>query len=239
MKKKKVALPNDWRSPRLQAFLQSRPGVLFSNWIFQGMRYMNRYEVLHRLVLETCLILLLFLASSRGLSWPAVLAALVAVLLGHTVFWLFNGHFFVLMRYLSERHNDPQRFLSFIEGLHERVKGREFLLAVVGFGSLSRNTFSPSSDFDVRFLMRRGVLNRVKAFNLCALERARAFVQRFPLDIYVFDRAEISQKIRGDEPPIIFWDPEGLFGLQPDQIGFEQVRARLRRLITGAEQTAP
>jgi hypothetical protein len=238
MKKKKVSLPNDFRSPRLQAFLQSRPGVLFSNWIFQGMRYMNRYEVLHRLVLETCLILLL-LACARWLSIPGALAVLVAALLGHSIFWLFNGHFFVLMRYLSERHNDPQRFLSFIEGLHERVKGRDFLLAVVGFGSLSRNTFSPSSDFDVRFLMRRGFLNRVKAFNLCALERARAFAQRFPLDIYVFDRSEISRKIRGDEPPIIFWDPEGLFGPQPDQIGFEQVRARLRRLITGDEQTAP
>lgn len=238
MKKKEVSLPYNWRTRWLVAFLQSRFGVLLSNWIFQGMRYMNRYEVLHRLVLETGSILVVYLAGSRLLLLPPAKAALAALLLAHTIFWLFNGHFFVLMRYLTERHNDPQQFLRFIEGLHARVEGRDFLLAVVGFGSLSRNAFNPSSDFDVRFLMKRGFLNRVRAFNLCARERARAFVQGFPLDIYVFDPEEISRKIRGDEPPIVFWDPEGIFRRQQDHIEFEVFRASFRSLFTRDEQAA-
>jgi len=195
---------------------------------------MNRYEVMHRLILETISICLVYLVSSRWLLSPFQ-AFLVSILLVHTLFWLFNGHFYVLMRYLNERNNDPMRFLRYIEELYERVKGREFLRAVVGFGSLSRGAFSPSSDFDVRFLMKPGFGNRVKAFNLCAWERARAFVQGFPLDIYVFELEDLARKIREDEPPIIIRDPEGIFHQRQDRIDFEKFRSMFRSLVLGEQ----
>jgi hypothetical protein len=209
VKKKNVTLPLNIKNELLTSFLQSRPGVLISNWLCQGMVYMNRYERLHRLILEAALILIVF--------WIAVhlmgnfKAIIVAVLIAHTFFWIFNGHFYVLVRYLAERQNDPAQFIAYIEGINQRVQGKEFLLAAVAFGSLAKDKFSASSDFDVRFLRRQGWGNAIRAFNFCALERARAFLYAFPLDIYVFEVEELSHKIKADEPPVVMLDPEGIF----------------------------
>jgi hypothetical protein len=209
VKKKKVTLPFNLKNERLTSVLQSRPGVIISNWICQGMIYMNKYERLYRLTLEISLIGIVFWAAAHLIDYYKAL--LVSFLMVHTIFWTFNGHIYVLMRYLTERNNDPARFIAYIEGINERLQGKDFLRGAVAFGSLSKDKFTASSDFDVRFLRKPGLVNSLQAFNHCALERARAFVQAFPLDIYVFDVEELSQKIRADEPPVVMMDPEGIF----------------------------
>jgi hypothetical protein len=206
VKKKLVTLPFNLENELFTSFLQSRPGVLISNWLCQGMVYMNRYERLHRLVLEACLILIIFWVAVPLMG--SLKTVIVAFLIAHTFFWIFNGHFYVLMRYLAERKNDPAQFIAYIEGINERVQGKDFLAAVVAFGSLSKEKFSASSDFDMRLLRKPGFINSIRAFNLCALERARAFIHAFPLDIYVFDVEELRQKIRADEPPVIMMESE-------------------------------
>lgn len=213
MKIKTVNLPGKWQNPQLVAFLQSRPGLLLSNWLCQGMRYMNPYERLYRLATEALAALLLaWLLSARLSPFPACCSALA---MAHTGYWLFNGHFFVLWRYLSERRLDPGRFLAYVEDLQARLRTPDFLRAVVAFGSLSRDAFHGSSDFDVRLVWRKGFLNALRAFNFCALERARALLAGFPLDIYVFELREIPRKIRPDEPAIVLMDPEGIFRQRP------------------------
>jgi hypothetical protein len=221
VKKKLVTLPFNLKNELLTSFLQSRPGVLISNWLCQGMVYMNRYERLHRLLLEVSLILIILWVAVPPMG--SLKAVMVAFLIAHTFFWIFNGHFYVLMRYLAERNNKPAQFIAYIEGINERVQEKEFLLAVVAFGSLSKEKFSASSDFDIRFLRKKGFLNSIRAFNLCATERARAFIHAFPLDIYVFDAEELSQKIRADEPPVVIMDPEGIFGSK-NRVAFQEFR---------------
>jgi hypothetical protein len=226
VKKKMVTLPFNLQNRLLMSFLQSRPGVIISNWTCQGMPYMNRYERLYRVTIEIIVIAILSWAVANLMDYYKALFA--SILVVHTLFWSFNGHFYVLMRYLKERKHDPMRFIAYIEGINERLQGKSFLRGAVAFGSLSKDKFSGSSDFDMRFLRKQGLINSLRAFNYCALERARAFFQHFPLDIYVFDLEEIPRKIKGDEPPIIIWDPEGIFHRHQDHIEFGEFSSRFR-----------
>lgn len=210
MKKKEVQLPFGIENKFLIHFLQSRIGVILSNWTTQGMRYMNRYERVYRIILELSMISVFSLLLARILN--NFIATLISFLTIHTLFWIFNGHFYVLMRYISNRQSDPNKFILYINKMHERVNNKTFLSAVVAFGSLSKGEFSTSSDFDVRFIRRNGLINSIMAFSYCALERTRAFLNAFPLDIYVFDLNEIKDKIKPDEPPIIMYDPNGILG---------------------------
>jgi hypothetical protein len=163
------------------------------------------------------------------------LAILVSFLTVHTLFWIFNGHVFVLMRYISSRRNDPAKFISYIEKMHQRVNSNPFLLAVVAFGSLSKGGFSATSDFDVRFIRKRGFINSIRAFNLCSKERARAFFHAFPLDIYVFDLEEIQHKINPDEPPVIMSDPDGIISMyRKDKVDFHDFYRRFSEKFAGA-----
>ena len=207
MKKKEIKIPIFLDNYIIKNFLESRTGIVLSNWLNQGIRYMNSFERLYRMVTEIFVIFILFLFLSRLIHYSIAIA--ISVLIVHTLFWLFNGHFFVLMRYISNRPNDPSRFIYYIKCLNERVRKKKFLLAAAGFGSLSKGKFSSSSDFDLRLMRKKGIINSILAFNYAALERAKAFLSAFPLDIYVFDLEEIKYKIRSDEPPIILYDPEG------------------------------
>ena len=205
MKKKRVQIPFNIHNRFLVYFFQSKTGLVLSYWVSQGMRYMNKYERLHRIcseiIITAVFVLFLAQATSRGL------ALAISFLVVHTLFFLFNGHFYVLMRYIVNRKNDPEKFLVFLEGLHKRIK-KPYLLGGAAFGSLSKGKFGHSSDFDVRLLRKKGFLNSLKAFNYCSLERAKAFFRAFPLDIYVFDVEELKFKIKPDELPIILFDPE-------------------------------
>jgi predicted nucleotidyltransferase len=174
---------------------------------------MNKYERLYRVISEAFVVSVSFLLLARPLNY--LTAVLIAFLTVHTLFWFFNGHFYVLMRYVSNQQNNPAKFISYITKIYERINKKRFLLAAVAFGSLSKGRFSSSSDFDLRLIRRKGFINSILAFNYCALERARALLNAFPLDIYVFDMDEIKykNKIRADEPPIIFYDSEGVLSM--------------------------
>jgi hypothetical protein len=233
MKKKEIQLPFNIENKVLIHFLQSKVGVVLSNWTIQGMRYMNKYERLYRIILEITMIATSSLLLVRILY--KFLAIFISFLTIHTLFWIFNGNFYVLMRYVSKRQNDPVKFISYIKNMYERVNSKPFLLAVVAFGSLSKGGFSASSDFDVRFIRRKGFFNSMRAFTYCALERAMAFLNAFPLDIYVFDMDEIKYKIRSDEPPIVMFDPDGVINdrYRKNKVDFHKFHEMFNETFTG------
>jgi hypothetical protein len=112
---------------------------------------------------------------------------------------------------------------------------RRFFLAVVAFGSLSKGQFSASSDFDVRFIRRKGLIASIMAFNYCTFERTKAFLNAFPLDAYVFDLEDIDNKIESDEPPIIMFDPNSIFGddFKGNKMDFDEFYARFCEKFIG------
>ncbi|MFC1808878.1 nucleotidyltransferase domain-containing protein [Candidatus Omnitrophota bacterium] len=199
VKKKKIVFSKipSWAN----AFLSTKPLIILSNWVLQGMRYMNWRERVYRICTELLVVGFLFFA---GLS------LVVSIVVAHTLFWLLNGHIFVLLRYIVNISFDQKAFWKYAEQINRRMKKRTYIAACAAFGSISRDTFSVTSDYDVRIIRKQGLLSSVRAFNACAYERLLAFLSGFPIDIYVFDPGDLDEKIDSSENPVIMCDPQGI-----------------------------
>ena len=229
MKQKK--LPGFIRHRWLFAFFQSKLGRLCSNWVLQGMLYMNPVEIIYKLGLD----LVLVWAWWWLLGGEHTVAAWgVAGLLAHTSNWIINGQPIALRRHLDWGKNDPRHFIAYIEALERRIQGSAYLAAAASFGSLSRGKYSDRSDIDIRLVMKPGLIDKLRAANFCFWERFRALLARFPLDLYAFDLEEMRRKMRSDEMPVIFWDPQMfLVNAYQETITFPVFRDRFRRTVLG------
>lgn len=195
------------------------------------MLYMNPVEIGYKIALDFLL---------TGAWWIAAVRAntiggwLSAWLLAHTTNWIINGQPIAMCRHLDWGRNDPQVFVKFIEGLQQRVQMQPFIGGVASFGSLSRGAYRETSDIDVRVVLRPALIDRLRAAHFCFVERLRALMWRFPLDLYAFDIEELQRKMSSSEVPVIFHDPRGLLArTYPDCINFEKFRPVLRQIVLG------
>lgn len=229
MKQKK--LPSFIRHPWLVEFFQSKSGRILSNWVLQGMLYMNPVEVAVKLGLDALLTVLWWLLIGRDHS---ALGWLVAWLLAHTTNWLINGQPIAMRRHMDWGRNDPRRFIDYIEALERRLQKRSYLAAAASFGSLSKGGYKDTSDIDLRVVMRPELVSRLRAAIFCVAERLRAAINRFPLDLYAFDLEELLRKMSREEVPVIFYDPDDMLAhTYKEWVGFPVFRADFRRNVLG------
>lgn len=200
MKRKEIP---SWISNRLVIkILQSRLMTYLSYWVFQGMLYMDTRETLIKLFIDAVLFLILYLS----LNIPAI----ISLILAHTCNMFFNGHFFAMRRHLGLGSNSSEQFVNYIETFQKRIKQNKRIMGAAAYGSLSKNIYRPTSDIDIRFVPYPGNFHFISVCLFALSERMRAFFNRFPLDLYVFDNTTIDNKMSRDENPIIFHDPECL-----------------------------
>lgn len=229
MKRKK--LPPFISNPWLVEFFQSKPGRILSNWVLQGVLYMNPVEVVVKFGLDILLTVLCWILIGRPHS---VIGWLAAWLLAHTINWLINGQPIAMRRHLDWGKNDPRRFIDYIETFERRLQKQSYLAAAASFGSLSRGGYKDTSDIDLRVVMRPGLVNRLRAAIFCVVERLRAAINQFPLDLYAFDLEELLRKMSREEVPVIFYDPDGMLAhVYKDRVGFPIFRADFRRRVLG------
>lgn len=167
---------------------------------------MNRYELLYKLLLDA--FLTICIGSFVPFSGPGFW--LLAWLLAHTFNAIFNFQPIAVMRHMGLGETDPKDFIDYVSKLHERINGKAFLQGAASYGSLSRGMFKKTTDLDIRFLMVPGVINGIRSSNFAFVERVRALLHRFPLDLYAFTLPELLSKMRRDEIPVVFYDPDGL-----------------------------
>lgn len=192
--------------------LSSPIPVLLRYWLVQGVMYMNWVERLHRFGLEALLILLfawLFGLPAGGIwTWAA------AFLAAHTLNAIFNGHpFAVLVHDAGVRsvcfYRDRDRFLAYVSDMQARLeRGQpDYLAGALIFGSIVRGVFRPTSDLDARYIAMPGFWNALRTAHLVFLERLRATLKGFPMDIYMFrDAEETAAKMNvSDEPPVALY----------------------------------
>lgn len=117
-----------------------------------------------------------------------LVSAILAAFLAHSLNWILNGQFFVVLKNANLLDTEPERFSTYLCGLKARASVNGSVLAVAVIGSLSRGTMGEgSSDIDVRVIRKKGLLNGVMACYFLMKERTRALLRSIPLDIYVFD----------------------------------------------------
>lgn len=233
MKKKQISLPNPINFRILVILLQSKVGVISTNWISQAMRHMTPAERLHRIILELITISFLYFLLIGFLSNP--IAIIVALIVAHSGFFVFNGQIYTLKRYLSDNLISSEDFLSYVENMRPTLQGHFCLEGVLAFGSLSNGPISESSDFDVRLVRKTGFFNALKAANLCTRERYRAFWGKFPIDIIICTADELVMS--DDEPAIVLDDPNKLFAEYP--AGTEDFETFMIRMRTELAKRKP
>lgn len=227
MKRKK--LPAFVKNPLLVEFFQSRLGRIFSNWVLQGMLYMNKIEIAYKLALDllfTLLIVLFVLGGDSLLDW------LFALMIAHTLNWILNGQPVALLMHIDIGKNNANKFISYIENLEKRIVNKDYLAACAAYGSLSVGNYKPTSDIDIRVILKKDLISQLLAAHFCFIERVKAFLAGFPLDLYAFTLEEAQVKMSPKEPPIVFLDPEGqLRKIYPELIEFKDFQEHFRAVV--------
>jgi len=193
----------------LQPLLKRRFFAIASNWFFQGTLIMTTSELAFRFVLEFAMAASIFAVLSFFVS--QTLSVIAGILFAHTINWMMNGNFWILYKFFGRELN-PDSIIAFLAKLNS---GKYFLqngvLAIAGFGSLSRGQFRRSSDLDMRIVRQKGFTNWVRA-NLFMLKlRSTSFLKKIPIDAFLLDKADqIYEHISRNEPPVAIYDPQGV-----------------------------
>jgi len=198
---KEKKLPSWIQNETLRQLLRSRLGVVLSYWIFQGVLYADYREILLKCLIDGALTFLL----AAILDVPFYLSLIAA----HTLNMVFNGHVIAMRRHMGLGANNPAKFIAYIEKFDERVRSKPYIRAVAAFGSLTRGSYRPTSDIDVRIVPKEGQVSFCRACLFALTERTRAILSGFPLDLYVFSEAELKNKMNPAETPMVFHDPQG------------------------------
>lgn len=185
------------KSRLLQRLLSNPICAVASHWVFQSLFYMDPTERYFKIGLDIGLTIIgaLFL----HLWFPPWVAWGVGFLIAHTLNFLFNGHVWGVLKHYGLVEQTYEKFVAYTLKFQERAEFIESLESVGIYGSLARSEWSPSSDLDVRLVRRPGSVNALICYAFILSERSRAFIFRFPIDIYLLDSSQALTKMRADE----------------------------------------
>lgn len=189
------------------AFMKTRFGVMLANWVFQGMRYMNGYERFVKIMLDAIIIASVLLVSGKP---PTLMFLGSLFLFAHTLNWIFNGHIFVLMRYVRPFPKTPDEFDNFVTRLQGWGQQSACVQGIAIYGSYCRGQLHENSDLDVRVLVDRGVIPGLCGAVFCLIARWKAFFMAFPLDLYCSVDGDGLERLRDDEKPSVILDKNGM-----------------------------
>ena len=100
----------------------------------------------------------------------------------------------------------PKSFLEQTILSSRRLQQQNFIDSAIAYGSLSRGKFKNTSDIDIRFVPKSGEFNFWLSCLFSVKERCIAFINGYPLDLYVFETTTLLKKMRTDELPIMIYE---------------------------------
>lgn len=181
------------------------------SWAVQRMLYADKTENIFKILLDLILILIFYLIL---INFADIRVSLLsAFIIAHTFNWLFNSGVWTLFSSkfglkILNIENTPQ--IHHIKELQEKIKKEKSILCAAVYGSISRTENRKSSDLDVRIVRKSGIINGFRACFYAFIEKSKAFISKFPLDLYVVDCTKHLSKLRKDEMPVVLYDPEGI-----------------------------
>lgn len=189
-------------SPPFSSLLKLPAVVLAVHWAFQGMLYMEKSERRFKLLLDLLLTAVFALPASLLMSWYRALAC--SFLLAHTLNFLLNGQIWSGMKGFGWVRISQERFDRYRDELARRATGEASIIYAAAFGSLARQARTESSDLDIRVVRAPGFRNGMRACMFVLRERARAFLCRFPLDIFLLDSTAGLARLNPQERAVVF-----------------------------------
>jgi predicted nucleotidyltransferase len=101
--------------------------------------------------------------------------------------FVINGQIYCVLKTFGGVRHTWEQYSAEIEALKGRIAREPCIEHAVVYGSLARDEWKPTSDLDVCLVRSPGLRG---AWRVCAFalrERARAFRNGFPLDLFVLD----------------------------------------------------
>lgn len=183
---------------------------LLRSWVLQGSLYMAWRELIFRYVLEAFFVVAIFYGLLFFSPLQTASAAPMSFITAHTLFWCFNGHVWAISigdkRRLAK--NTPGSILSYLGKLYIRMNDVGSVKGCVVFGSLARGEFTENSDLDIVCCRKPGLVNSILAYSVGIRERAIAFLNVIPVEIYFYDMPEFEH-LDENERPLLVKDVDG------------------------------
>ncbi len=192
--KHKKKLPKRFQGTILDEWIQYGFLTILSAWTFQGMLMLNWRETVIKLLLDIFITLLL---------WSVGSPFLFAFFIAHTLNYMFNGQAKAVYNHMGAGNKSAESFYIGTVAMKKRIESARYIDAGIAFGSLSRGCYMPSSDIDIRIIPAVGEWNYWKTCIWALKERSIAFVNGYPLDMYVFTLPVTKKLMRSDELPIM------------------------------------
>jgi len=170
---------------------------------------MGRVDLIGKAVLEIVFfgIAFIFISGSPGFRVS------VALLIAHTLNWFLNTHFWTTGRFLGITRTPVHRFAPYIKQLMLRLHRCSAIDAVIIIGGVSREEgIKTTSDVDIFFIRKKGLINAIVAAAVTIKERFYAFFSKFPLHLEFYDNISMMDRHRKDEVPYILKDISGIAG---------------------------
>ena len=173
--------------------------LTISNWVFQGLLYMDRTERSFKIALDvigitTGTVILHF--------WQISLTSLLLVFcITHTLNWLFNCQLFALLKNLGLKTTHREEFTAIIDRMVQEARKEHGIERILMYGSSARGTATEKSDIDLRIVRYPGARNAIRSCQFALKFRVIAVLSKIPLDLYVFDGLESLRKMDPNETP--------------------------------------
>lgn len=183
---------------------QNKLSIILINWIFQGMLGMDGLDLMGKLFIDIffTLIFAFLFGSSHIINW------FFAFIIAHSLNWLINTHFWNIGRFIGFTRTDTNRFYSYLNSIVTRFSKNKNLLGIIVIGAASRGGgVKETSDIDIYFISKKGLKNSINSLIFTWRERFLAFINKFPLDLYLAGDLKVMLKHRKDEIPFIIFDP--------------------------------
>lgn len=189
------------------------PILTLSSWLFQGILFMDATERIFKISIDLLIFVPIYLILSH---YNIVLGVVFALLLAHTLNWIFNGQIFVLLKNLNLTRTEKNSFTNYIIYIKKLAQDETSIVAVGVSGSITSEELKETSDLDVRIIRRKGILNGFRSCFFVLIQRSKAFFKRFPLDIYVFDSYKKLYDV--DKNPVILLDKDDVVVVNMDEV---------------------
>jgi thymidylate kinase/predicted nucleotidyltransferase len=187
--------------PIIKAVMRYPISGIFVHWLLQCMLYMDRTELIFKIWFEVSVFLIIFFILNFGLS--IIQAFIFALLISHTVNFLFNAQLFVVLKHYGLVHHSEKEFSNYIFEFKKRLSREPSIRYAAIYGSFVRGRWRSSSDLDVRLVRESGWIAGLRACAFLVRERTVALFSGFPLDIYVLDNNSRLNSLSQMEDPLI------------------------------------
>ncbi len=152
---------------------------LISHWIFQSMFRMDRYETSFKILCSMIFTTIIFILG---------FGPIISIIIGHSLNFVINSHIIAALKEMNINFfEDRDEFTYYSTQLLDNLISYTWVDEIYIIGSVNRGEWSSTSDLDVNVVRKSGFRNGVLAVLYGCRIRFLATLNRFPIDIYIWD----------------------------------------------------